>query len=157
MRWQCFTKSENETVALGKCLGKCLQKKDIIILTGSLGAGKTKFVQGLAQGLSVKKCEYVASPSFVIVKEYTSGRFPLYHMDLYRVDNVSELLSTGFGEYIDSDGVCAIEWGSKIEDFLADDFLRVDITIKSKVSRVVSFYSLKEKYDRSIRFLEERF
>ena len=84
------TKSAKKTIELGKRVGKLLQAGDVIALIGKLGNGKTTLTQGLARGLGVKKRNYVTSPSFTLIKEY-KGRLPIYHFDLYRIDNLKEV------------------------------------------------------------------
>ena len=102
--------SPEQTQLLGSYLGKLAQKGDVFLLVGELGAGKTCFVQGIARGLDVK--EYALSPSFVIMREY-HGRLPLYHIDLYRMDHIEEIIDLGMEEQFYGDGVCAIEWANK--------------------------------------------
>ena len=94
---------------------KELKPNDVLCMYGDLGAGKTAFVQGLATGLGVS--EYVNSPTFTIVNEY-EGDLPLYHFDVYRIGDSSEMFDIGFDEYLDGDGVTVIEWAELIEDIL---------------------------------------
>ncbi len=94
-----------------------LAEGDIVALIGELGAGKTCFAQGLGWGLGIDRNVYLASPSFTLVKEY-SGRVRIYHMDLYRLNSLDEILTLGYEEYIGGDGVVIIEWADKIADFL---------------------------------------
>ncbi|MBS4224788.1 tRNA (adenosine(37)-N6)-threonylcarbamoyltransferase complex ATPase subunit type 1 TsaE [Lederbergia citrea] len=109
-----------ETYAIAKRLGTLLNEGDVILLEGDLGAGKTTFTKGLALGLDIKKT--VNSPTFTIIKEY-AGRIPLYHMDVYRVQDSAEDL--GFDEYFYGDGVTVIEWAHLIEDQLPDEKLAI--------------------------------
>jgi tRNA threonylcarbamoyladenosine biosynthesis protein TsaE len=102
-----------QTQRLGALLGAALRPGDVILLHGGLGAGKTALTQGIARGLGVT--ETVNSPTFTILKEY-SGRLPLNHFDLYRIDHPDELLSLGFEQYFDTgDGVCVVEWAERGE------------------------------------------
>lgn len=103
-----YLPSNEATIALGEMVGKNLRPGDILLLEGDLGAGKTTFAQGVAKGLGVD--EFVNSPTFVIINEYFSGRLPLYHMDLYRVEDESQLYDLGIEEYFFGNGVCLIEW-----------------------------------------------
>jgi tRNA threonylcarbamoyladenosine biosynthesis protein TsaE len=126
---EIISKSQDETKSLGAALGKLLSGGEILGLEGELGAGKTCFIQGLARGLGVSESEYVRSPTFTIINEY-SGRVPLYHFDLYRLGNVGEIDSLGYEEYFGGKGVVAIEWFEKMPpaDFRRLLNLRIDIT-----------------------------
>lgn len=99
-----------ETRRLGQALGKLLIPGDIILLEGDLGAGKTALTQGIGKGLGVSVV--INSPTFTILKEYT-GRLPLYHFDLYRIDDPEEVYALGFEDYFTGDGVCVIEWAER--------------------------------------------
>lgn len=112
--------SFEETLALGKKIGACVRPGDILLLEGDLGAGKTTFTQGLAEGLGVQ--ETVNSPTFVIINEYLSGRLPLYHMDLYRVEEEAQLYDLGVEEYFFGNGVCVVEWPEIARSFLPSDY-----------------------------------
>lgn len=109
--------SVRETQRLGERLGALVQPGDIVLLHGDLGSGKTAFTQGLARGLGV--ADTVNSPTFTILKEYV-GRVPLYHFDLYRIDDPEELLALGFDQYFDADGVCVVEWAERGAESAAD-------------------------------------
>ncbi|MCX6011944.1 MAG: tRNA (adenosine(37)-N6)-threonylcarbamoyltransferase complex ATPase subunit type 1 TsaE, partial [Chloroflexi bacterium] len=102
--------SPAQTQKIGTNLGKMAGPGDLFLLSGQLGAGKTCFTQGIAIGLSIK--DYVSSPTFVLVKEY-KGRIPLYHIDFYRLDNITDLIDLGLDDYIYGNGVCVIEWAEK--------------------------------------------
>lgn len=106
-----LTKSARETVALGKKIGAFLLPDDVIALTGPLGAGKTTLIQGIAKGLGVKSP--VTSPTFILINEH-SGRIPLYHVDLYRLEKIQDIEETGIEEYFSRGGVCVIEWAEKL-------------------------------------------
>ncbi|SHH58923.1 tRNA threonylcarbamoyladenosine biosynthesis protein TsaE [Caloranaerobacter azorensis DSM 13643] len=119
------TNSPEETYSFGYRLGKLLKSGDILCLNGDLGAGKTTLTQSIARGLGVE--DYVTSPTFTLINEY-EGRYPVYHFDVYRIDDIDEMYNLGFEEYIYSEGVTIIEWASIIEDILPLE--RLDITIK---------------------------
>ena len=106
------TRSEEETATVGRDLGATLSAGDVLLLYGDLGAGKTAFVRGLAEGLGVHRDE-VSSPTFTLIQEYRGGRLPLFHVDLYRIDDPRELDELGLDE-IAVDGVLAIEWAEKL-------------------------------------------
>jgi len=105
--------SAGETRRLGALLGGVLAAGDIVLLTGDLGAGKTAFTQGIGAGLGV--ADTINSPTFTILKEY-AGRVPLYHFDLYRIEDPNELPALGFEDYFDGEGVCVVEWAERGED-----------------------------------------
>lgn len=119
--------SESDTVIAGEELGQKLNKGVFIALYGDLGAGKTAFVRGLARGLGSP--EAVSSPTFALMHEYSGGRLPLYHFDLYRI-NGREIYSLGFDEYFDDPQcICAAEWCERLDSFmLPPDSLKVCIT-----------------------------
>jgi len=113
--------------ALGEAVGGLLQRGDVVALTGDLGAGKTTFVQGAAIGLGVEG-GHVTSPTFTLVKEYR-GRFPVYHLDVYRLDRIQEVIDLGFEELLDPDGVAFVEWGDAIEGLLPEDHLEIELHV----------------------------
>lgn len=112
---QTITHSREETMAFGKSFVSGLQPGSIIALVGPLGAGKTTLVQGFGAGLDVR--EAITSPAFNYLFEY-SGRLPLYHADLYRIEGAREFLSLGLDEYFDREGIFVIEWAERIADIL---------------------------------------
>lgn len=109
---------------IAKSLASSLNPGTVIALDGELGAGKTVFVKGIAMGLGI--FENITSPTFTIVKEY-SGRLKLYHFDVYRIEDSSELFEIGFDEYINGEGVSVIEWAVNIEDTLPSDTIYINI------------------------------
>lgn len=125
-----------DMIELGKNLAEQIKPGMVIALTGSLGAGKTTFVKGIANGLGIM--DEITSPSFTIIKEYYDGRLPLYHMDLYRIDNHEELYMIGFEELIYGSGLSIIEWSEKAEELLPNSSINIDITINTDSSRTVS-------------------
>ena len=110
---------EQETFALGQQLGARAREGEIYCLDGDLGAGKTVFTQGFAQGLGIT--EPVSSPTFTIFQQYEEGRLPLYHFDVYRIADPSEMDEIGYEEYFYGAGVCLIEWASLIEELVPED------------------------------------
>jgi tRNA threonylcarbamoyladenosine biosynthesis protein TsaE len=107
------TQSEDETAAVGRELAAALSAGDVLLLQGDLGAGKTAFVRGLAEGLGVSRDE-VSSPTFTLIQEYRGGRLTLFHVDLYRIEDPREFDELGLDE-IAEDGVLAIEWAEKLD------------------------------------------
>ena len=121
---QITTHSADETQALGQKLASRLAPGDVIAYFGDLGAGKTAFTRGLAQGLGIT--DPVTSPTYTIVNEYLSGRIPLIHLDMYRLSSSAELVDIGLEDYLSRGGVCAVEWSENVEDAL-QDAIRVTI------------------------------
>lgn len=119
------THSFEETFALGKSFGEKASSGQIFALSGDLGVGKTVFTKGFAKGLGIH--DDITSPTFTIVQEYHSGRLPLFHFDAYRIADPDEILEIGFDEYLDSDGVCLIEWPENIADLLPPGTKHVSI------------------------------
>lgn len=111
---QITTHSADETQALGQKLASRLAPGDVIAYFGDLGAGKTAFTRGLAQGLGIT--DPVTSPTYTIVNEYLSGRIPLFHFDMYRLSSSDELFDIGWEDYLQRGGVCAVEWSENVAD-----------------------------------------
>ena len=121
-----IAKNEDETRKLGLELGRRAEPGQIIALIGDLGTGKTTLTKYIAEGLGIT--EVVSSPTFTVIKEYESGRMPLYRFDVYRVGDPDELFNIGAYEYFDGNGLCVIEWADLIEDELPEntDFIVID-------------------------------
>lgn len=117
--------TEKDTRALGLEIADALEPGDIVALIGDLGTGKTALTKYVAEGLGVR--EEISSPTFTIVKEYRSGRLPLYHFDVYRLGSGEELLDIGAEDMLDGDGVCVIEWADIVADVLPADALIVKL------------------------------
>ena len=113
---QFLTNSPAETEAVGIALGKVLQPGTILAYKGDLGAGKTAFTRGLARGLGCS--DMVTSPTYTIVNEYLSGRLPLFHFDMYRLSSADDLWDIGWEDYLDRNGICAVEWSENVEEAL---------------------------------------
>jgi tRNA threonylcarbamoyladenosine biosynthesis protein TsaE len=136
------TNSTEETLQFSKELAQKLQPGDVITLEGDLGAGKTTFTKGLAVGLDINK--NVSSPTFTIIKEY-NGRLPLYHMDVYRLEDSDEDL--GFDEYFEGQGVTVVEWAHLIEDQLPKELLQINITHGEENSRNLTITPKGNRYE----------
>ncbi len=119
------TYSCEETMELAARMAQSVTAGTIICLDGDLGAGKTAWAKGFAKGLGIT--EPVVSPTFTIMHIYTSGRLPLYHYDVYRIEEPEEMNEIGYEEYFFGDGVCLIEWASQIEELIPDSALHVTI------------------------------
>ena len=105
------TRSQPQTVAVGRALGECLAEGDVLVLTGDLGAGKTQLTKGMAAGLGHPG--EVTSPTFTLAHEYEGGRLPLFHFDFYRLDHPDDLLALGWDDYLDAGGVVVAEWADR--------------------------------------------
>ena len=115
---QFITHSPEETEKIGAALGQALPAGSIIAYRGDLGAGKTAFTRGLAKGLGCG--DSVTSPTYTIVNEYLSGRLPLFHFDMYRLRSSDDLWGIGWDDYLDRNGVCAVEWSENVDDAMED-------------------------------------
>lgn len=113
-----------ETEEFGFRLGSLLKEGDIVCLNGDLGAGKTTLTKSIGRGLGVE--EYITSPTFALINEYI-GKFPVYHFDVYRLENAHELYDLGFDEYFYGKGVCIIEWADKIDKMIPNKRIVIDI------------------------------
>ena len=123
MRRTVESYSREETEELGRSLSGSVQPGDIIALQGELGTGKTVFVKGFAKGLGIG--EIVSSPTFTILQEYYDGRLPLFHFDVYRIDDPDEMDELGYEEYFFGDGVTVVEWPSRIAELLPENIKKV--------------------------------
>lgn len=131
-------KNEDDTRALGTRIADALEPGDIVALIGDLGTGKTALTKYIARGLGIT--EEINSPTFTIVKEYKSGRIPLYHFDVYRLGSGDELLDIGAEEMLDGDGACVIEWADIVADVLPEDSLAIRLEYGEKEGeRIVEF------------------
>lgn len=110
---EIVTHSASETRAVGRKAGEVAQPGDVLLLSGVLGTGKTRFAQGVLWGLGGD--EYARSPTFVLITQYRA-RLTMYHMDLYRIETVDEIYDLGLDEYLSGDGVCVVEWADKAPD-----------------------------------------
>ena len=119
------TYSSEETFKWGESLGRKAGPGQIYTLIGDLGTGKTVFTQGFANGMGVK--EYVNSPTFTILKVYDDGRLPLYHFDVYRIEEPGEMEEIGYEDYFFGDGVTLIEWADIISELIPEDAVRIEI------------------------------
>ena len=120
-----ISKSPEDTYALGKQFGESVAPGSVLTLVGDLGVGKTVFTQGLAEGLGIS--DAVNSPTFTIVQIYEEGRIPLYHLDVYRIGDISEMDEIGYEDYFYGDGVCLIEWANLIEELLPERYVEIRI------------------------------
>lgn len=141
--------SEAQTRRFGARLGELLQGGEVIALQGALGSGKTRWVQGLAQGLQVR--EPVTSPTFTLINEYY-GRHTLYHIDMYRITQLAEALDLGLEDYLYGEGVCVIEWAERIAAALPRDHLWITLYHLDETKRRIVMHAAG---DRHLKLLKE--
>ena len=122
MEYTYTSNSEKDTLDFAKKVAKHLKKKDIVILTGELGSGKTKFVEGFLSYFGLE--DKISSPTFTIVNQYDTKDFPIYHFDVYRLQDVSEFYEIGGEEYFEN-GLCLIEWGEIIQEALPKKYIQI--------------------------------
>ena len=132
---QYITHSPAETEAIGAALGKIIPAGTVIAYRGDLGAGKTAFTRGLARGLGYG--EPVTSPTYTVCNEYLGGRLPLFHFDMYRLRCADDLWDIGWEDYLDRNGVCAVEWSENVEEAL-EGAVTVNIEKTGEESRTIT-------------------
>ena len=142
-----ITTSPEQTEKVGQALGKVLQPGTIVAYEGDLGAGKTAFTRGLARGLGAE--ETVTSPTYTMVNEYLSGRLPLFHFDMYRLGSSDELWDIGWEDYLERDGVCAVEWSENVVDAM-ENAIRVVIEKTGEDSRKITIEGVEKLADLSL-------
>lgn len=148
------TNSEDETMKLGEKLAKLCAPKDTIILSGELGAGKTKFTEGFLKYFGLE--DEISSPTFTIVNEYTKNDINIYHFDVYRLEDSSEFYEIGGDEYFEN-GICLIEWGELIDDVIPKDHLKIKISKSDENDnvRIINITSYGNRYDVMLDNLKE--
>ncbi len=141
------TNSPEDTIELGRNIGKLLGQGNVVALIGNLGAGKTVIAGGLCCGLGVKE-SYITSPTYTIVNQY-DGRIPVYHIDLYRLNDSKELYNLGWDEYIYGNGACIIEWADKAAKMLPEEYLMVNIEITGMDKRKIILQAKGASYENT--------
>ena len=134
------TRTPAETQTIGKKIGKQLRQGDLVALIGDLGTGKTCLTQGIARGVGVYPNQIVNSPSYTLINEY-AAKIPIYHVDLYRLQNHDELLDLGLDEYMEGNGICIIEWAEKLGS-LKISHTKIQITWLSEMTREIEIQIL---------------
>ena len=145
--------SARETARIGSALGQYAEPGDVFLLSGELGAGKTCLTQGIAKGLGVDG--YVRSPTFVLVSVH-QGRLPLYHIDIYRLDEVAEVVDLGLEEYLAGDGVSVIEWASKALEVFPQPYMLVTLTYEGENERLIQLEAKGERHESLLSQVEKR-
>ena len=146
--FEIISNSQTDTEKIAKLIAKYIKNKDIIILTGELGAGKTKFVEGFLSYFNLQ--DEISSPTFNIVNEYSTNNFNIYHFDVYRLEDIDEFFAIGGEEYFEK-GVCLIEWGETIQNILPKNYIQITFKrdYKNENKRILEF-----KYSDNYEFLE---
>jgi len=148
---EIISHSPEQTQNLGVRIGELSLPGDVFLLVGKLGTGKTCLTQGIAWGLDIR--EYAVSPSFVLVREL-SGRLPLYHIDLYRLDHLEEIAELGLDDYLYGNGVCVVEWAEKGLDLLPEEHLLVQIDYLSDTERRLQLKPSGQRYQEILNQLK---
>ena len=153
-KYNYLSKSNDDTLNLGRLLAKYLKNKDIIILSGELGAGKTKLTEGILSFFDLQ--DEISSPTFTIVNEYIRNDINIYHFDAYRLSDSSEFYEIGGEEYFEK-GICIIEWGELILDAIPEEHLEIKFekNNKSENSRSILFKAYGKKYEIILDNLKE--
>ena len=146
--------SSDNTMLISNTLAKYINKGDTIVLTGDLGAGKTKFVQGFLKYFNLE--DEISSPTFNIVNEYTSSKCTIYHFDVYRLADIDEFYAIGGEEYFDK-GICLIEWGELISDALPENYIKITFekNTNNENIRKLNFEAFGSKFEKILDNLKE--
>lgn len=145
-----ITANALETINLGNKIGELLNPGDVILLTGDLSAGKTTITKGIGEALGVKRV--INSPTFTIVKVYKGEKCPLYHLDLYRLDGLNN--DFDLEEYIESDGVCVIEWPYQVSEILPNEYITICLKRIDEFKREIEISAVGERYLRIVGDVE---
>ena len=146
--FQFQASKETETLRLGSALARHLPDGSVVALVGTLGAGKTRLVQAIAEGCGIQRRD-VVSPTFVLVHEYPGQRM-VYHIDAYRLKDADEFLELGPEEYFESDGITLIEWADRVEDCLPRERLEVRIEVTGEETRAFNLVARGRKYELAL-------
>ena len=143
MEYKIISKSESDTIELAQNIEAEKFDGMTICLNGDLGSGKTLFTKGFANSLEID--ETITSPSYTIIKEYYSGEMPLYHMDVYRLEDKIE--NTGLVDYFGKNGIVIIEWADMIKEYLPEERLEIKFTVASENKRIIKIVPYGKKYE----------
>ena len=125
-------------------IGAQLGPGDVVALIGDLGAGKTCLTQGIVRGVGVDQDQTVNSPSYILINEY-EGKIPIYHIDLYRLERLEDIVALGLEDYFGGDGICVIEWGDRMGELLPESHIRVTITAEDEFARAIQVSPISPK------------
>lgn len=149
--YKYISKNEEETINFAKKIASQLKKGDVVLLSGELGSGKTKFTEGILTYFGLEN--EIASPTFTIVNEYTAKDINIYHFDVYRLSDIDEFYAIGGEEYFNK-GICIIEWGEIIEEALPKDYIKINFEkdMQNENIRILNI-ELSQKYYKDITFM----
>ena len=125
-------------------IGSQLSSGDVVALIGDLGAGKTCLTQGIARGVGLYQDQTVNSPSYILINEY-EGKIPIYHIDLYRLEQLEDIVALGLEDYLEGDGICVIEWADRMGELLPQSHIQVIITAEDEFTRAIEVASVSAK------------
>ncbi|MGQ9508624.1 MAG: tRNA (adenosine(37)-N6)-threonylcarbamoyltransferase complex ATPase subunit type 1 TsaE [Thermodesulfobacteriota bacterium] len=148
------SKNPSETIRIGRRIGRNLHRGDVVALVGELGVGKTQLIKGLVSGIGGVKSYALTSPSFVLINEYL-GKIPFYHIDLFRVNEEREAEELGIEEYLQGEGITAIEWADKIPNLLPPELLWIHLYYTGEKSRLIECIAKGERYEEILKELED--
>ena len=140
------TTNATETIEIGRKIGELLNSGDTVLLTGDLSAGKTTITKGIGLALGVKRV--INSPTFTIVKSYNGTKCPLYHLDLYRLDGLNN--DFDLEEYIESEGVCVIEWPYQVSEILPKEYLTICLKRIDEFNREIEISGVGIRYEKMV-------
>jgi tRNA threonylcarbamoyladenosine biosynthesis protein TsaE len=149
------TFSPEETLELGRRIGRAAQAGDVVALVGELAAGKTVMAKGMAEGLGAAGAREVISPTFVLCREYLGGRLPFYHLDAYRLRGAADLEAIGVGEILGGDGLAAVEWADRAPQVLPPDHLEVRLEVSGPQGRRITLEAHGPQSSRRLAALVE--
>lgn len=144
-RYSCISDNPLDTVRFGERLARACRGGEIICLFGELGSGKTTLVKGLAKGMGIRPAK-VLSPTFVLMNIY-EGRLPLYHFDLYRLEDVKGIESIGYEEFFYGEGVSVIEWAERLGEVMPEEFLKIKLSHKDELRRTITVTAQGRRYE----------
>lgn len=149
--YKYISKSEEETINFAKKIASQLKKGDVVVLSGELGSGKTKFTEGILTYFGLEN--EISSPTFTIVNEYTTRDINIYHFDVYRLSDIDEFYAIGGEEYFNK-GICIIEWGEIIKEALPKDYIKINFEkdMNNENIRILNI-ELSQKYYKNITFM----
>jgi tRNA threonylcarbamoyladenosine biosynthesis protein TsaE len=149
------TRGPEETIALGRRIGRAARPGDVLALVGELGSGKTHLAKGIAEGLGAAEARRVTSPTFVLLREYRDGHIPFYHFDAYRLRGAADLEAIGAAECFEGDGVSALEWADRAAGALPPDHLEVRLEVTGESSRRATFLARGPRAQALLKALTE--